>query len=75
MGRDEIKEMRKGFQPTITNTSGESLFKWLDALDSDRRNHHAYVRALERFGTYPASTKATEIIVDSKHDDLVKEAK
>ena len=75
MGRDEIKEMSKGLKPLITNTSGESLFKWLEALDLDRRTHHAYVSALERFGKYDASNKAIEILVDCKHDELVKEAK
>ena len=44
-------------------------------LDSDRHNHHTYVRALERFGKYNSSTKAIEILVNSDYDELIKEAK
>ena len=75
MGREEIKDMSKGLEPKISNRSGESLFKWFEALDLDRRKHHSYVSALERFGKYNASNKAIEILVDCKHDELVEEAK
>ncbi|MCP4503390.1 MAG: hypothetical protein GY822_25945, partial [Deltaproteobacteria bacterium] len=51
-GRQTIKEMKNSLQGIKITKNGESLYKWLKALDLDRRNHGAYVEAIERFGKH-----------------------
>ena len=38
-GRQMITEMKNGLQGLEITKGGESLYKWLEALDLDRRNH------------------------------------